>query len=49
VALSEFVKGVHSGDFDNDGRPDLYLSIKGGPNHLFRNAGEDSTAAAATS
>ena len=39
VGLTEFVKGVASGDFDNDGRPDLYVSVRGGPNHLFRNLG----------
>ncbi|MGH9870434.1 MAG: CRTAC1 family protein [Candidatus Polarisedimenticolia bacterium] len=39
VAISEFVKGVAAGDMDNDGRPDLYVSIKGGPNRLFHNEG----------
>jgi hypothetical protein len=39
VALTEWVKGVASGDFDNDGRPDLYVSVRGGPNHLFHNLG----------
>ena len=34
-----FVKGVAAGDFDNDGRPDLYLSLRGQPNHLFHNDG----------
>jgi len=34
-----FVKGVAWGDFNNDGRPDLYVSIKGMPNRLFRNDG----------
>lgn len=34
-----FVKGVAWGDFNNDGRPDLYISVKGGTNHLFRNDG----------
>jgi FG-GAP-like repeat/ASPIC and UnbV len=34
-----FVKGVAWGDFNNDGRPDLYVSVKGGANHLFRNDG----------
>ncbi len=39
--LSEvgFVKGVAWGDFNNDGRPDLYVSVKYGRNHLFRNDG----------
>ncbi len=34
-----FVKGVAWGDFNNDGRPDLYVSVKGQPNRLFRNDG----------
>jgi hypothetical protein len=34
-----FVKGIVSGDYDNDGRPDLYLSVWGGANLLFRNDG----------
>jgi tetratricopeptide (TPR) repeat protein len=39
LAKLGFVKGVAWGDFNNDGRPDLYVSIKGGRNHLFRNDG----------
>jgi len=34
-----FVKGVTWGDFNNDGRPDLYVSRKGAANLLFRNDG----------
>jgi hypothetical protein len=34
-----YVKGVAWGDFNNDRRPDLYVSVKGGHNHLFRNDG----------
>jgi hypothetical protein len=34
-----YVKGVAWGDFNNDGRPDLYVSVKYGANHLFRNDG----------
>jgi hypothetical protein len=34
-----FVKGVAWGDYNNDGRPDLYVSRKGAPNILFRNDG----------
>jgi len=34
-----FVKGVVSGDYDNDGRPDLFLSVHGGNNVLFHNDG----------
>jgi len=34
-----FVKGVTAGDYDGDGRPDLYLSRLGQPNVLLRNEG----------
>ncbi len=37
--VTEFVKGVVSADYDDDGRPDLYLSRGTGPNLLFRNDG----------
>ena len=42
--LSElgFVKGVAWGDYNLDGRPDLYVSVMGGKNHLFRNDGPSS-------
>ena len=36
-----FVKGVAWGDYNDDGRPDLYISRKGKPNLLFRNDGPD--------
>jgi hypothetical protein len=39
VDLVAFVKGVSAGDYDNDGRPDLYLSVHGGGNVLFHNDG----------
>src|SRR5439155_24245360 len=39
VAVVGMVKGVTSGDFNNDGRPDLYISRRGGYNILFRNDG----------
>jgi len=39
VARVAFVKGVTAGDYDNDGRPDLYLSVQHGPNVLFHNDG----------
>ena len=34
-----FAKGVAWGDFNNDGRPDLYVSVMNGRNRLFRNDG----------
>jgi hypothetical protein len=34
-----FVKGVAWGDYNDDGRPDLYVSVMHGKNHLFRNDG----------
>jgi hypothetical protein len=39
VAIVDFIKGVVSGDFNNDGRPDLYLSSRIGANRLLRNDG----------
>ena len=41
LALTEYVKGVTSGDYDNDGWADLYVSTLEGPNFLFRNQGPD--------
>ena len=38
-----FVKGAAWGDFNNDGRPDLYVSRKGALNLLFRNDGNKFT------
>jgi hypothetical protein len=34
-----FVKAAVAGDYDNDGRPDLYLSLARAPNHLLHNDG----------
>ena len=39
IDLQEYVKGVVSGDFNNDGRPDLYVSVLNGENRLYRNDG----------
>lgn len=39
VAVVGFVKGVTAGDFNRDGRPDLFLSVREAPNLLFRNDG----------
>ena len=38
-AVIGFVKGVTSADFNNDGLPDLYLSLAGAANILLRNDG----------
>ncbi len=35
-----FVKGVVWGDYDGDRWPDLYTSVLGGPNRLYRNNGD---------
>jgi hypothetical protein len=39
VEIREYVKGVVFGDYDNDGDQDLYTSVLGAENHLFRNDG----------
>ncbi len=39
VAVVGWVKGVASADYDGDGRPDLYLSLRDGGNRLFHNDG----------
>jgi hypothetical protein len=39
VDVVDWVKGVVSGDYNNDGRPDLYISSFSGANYLFRNGG----------
>lgn len=39
VSVARFVKGVTAGDYDNDGRPDLYISCLDGPNLLYHNDG----------
>jgi hypothetical protein len=39
IDVDAFVKGVTWGDVNNDGLPDLYVSVLGGPNRLFVNKG----------
>jgi hypothetical protein len=39
VSRSAFTKAVAWGDYDNDGRPDLYVSNLAGPNFLYHNEG----------
>jgi hypothetical protein len=39
VDVVGYVKGVVSGDYNNDRRPDLYVSVLAGDNILFRNDG----------
>jgi hypothetical protein len=41
INVAAFVKAVACADYDNDGRPDLYLSINGGRNILLHNDGPD--------
>jgi hypothetical protein len=41
--LDDFVKGAAWGDFNNDGLPDLYVSVLGGANKLFMHRGFDSS------
>ena len=48
LAKCGFVKGVAWGDFNNDGRPDLYVSVLNGHNRLYRNDGP-ATGSATTS
>jgi len=40
-----FVKGAAWGDYDNDGLPDLYVSIMASPNRLYHNEGRATSAA----
>jgi ASPIC and UnbV/FG-GAP-like repeat len=37
IQVSGMIKGAAADDYDNDGWQDLYVSVMGGPNHLFRN------------
>ena len=42
LALRAFVKAAVWGDYDHDRFPDLYVSVLGGPNRLYRNRGDGS-------
>lgn len=39
IGVAGMLKGATAGDFDNDGRIDLYVTSMTGPNHLLRNLG----------
>ena len=39
IRIEGMIKGATADDYDNDGRPDLYVSVMNGPNHLLRNIG----------
>jgi hypothetical protein len=43
VLVIDYVKGVAWGDYDSDGRIDLYVSILNAPNRLFRNVGPNTS------
>ena len=42
VEVRAFVKAAVWGDYDNDRFPDLYVSVLGGANRLYRNRGDGS-------
>jgi hypothetical protein len=44
IAIDDFVKGASWGDVNNDGLPDLYLSVIYGRNRLYLNRGGTSVA-----
>jgi ASPIC and UnbV/FG-GAP-like repeat len=37
INVSGMIKGASADDYDNDGWQDLFVSVMGGPKHLFRN------------
>ncbi|HUR45310.1 MAG TPA: FG-GAP-like repeat-containing protein [Candidatus Saccharimonadales bacterium] len=44
INVAQFIKGVACADYDNDGRPDLYLSVRReGPKLLLHNDGPDAS------
>lgn len=42
LTIDQYVKGVTAGDVNNDGLPDLYVSVINGSNHLYINRGGSS-------
>jgi len=42
IAISSYIKGVTAADYNNDGFQDIYISILGGDNMLFKNNGPNS-------
>jgi len=43
IHVDGMIKAAVWGDYDNDGRPDLFVSILGKPKRLFRNLGPDAS------
>jgi hypothetical protein len=44
IQIAEFVKGIACADYDNDGRPDIFLSVRrAGPKILLHNDGPDAS------
>ena len=43
IQIAAFVKGIACADYDNDGRPDLYLSIRDQGHVLLHNDGPDAS------
>jgi len=39
-SLGAIGTGIAIGDYDGDGRPDIFVASKTGPNHLYRNLGD---------
>jgi len=43
INVAQFIKGVACADYDNDGRPDLYLSVRYDKNILLHNDGPNAS------